>query len=295
VGEAEAFHPDVTGPRACLWPVSVVRDARMVFRTLLNSNVRHEEMTPMALNDALRKLYLVDQQVRGLESRVAGARRHAESQKNKLKQLENEMEQLTSQLHHAQASAANLENEIASIDERIEKLRQQMNAVRTNKEYSAMLVEVNTLKADRAKVEDRALEVMGEVESLKEQVAAKEAEIAEQRKVTELSERDLEQRYGEVAERLEQLKAERAEAAAEVPPTELNVFDRLAESFEGEAMAPIIEQDRRRLEYVCGGCYMQIPVEKVNQLISADEMVRCPSCKRILYLEPELKEEMGVK
>jgi len=247
----------------------------------------------MALNDALRKLYLVDQQVRGLESRVSGARRHAEAQKQKLTNLQAELEQLNSQLQHAEATGGNLENEIASIDEKIEKLRQQMNAVRTNKEYSAMLVEVNTLKADRSKVEDRALEVMGEVETLKERASAKEAEIVEQRKVAELAERDLEQRYSEVGDRLEQLKAERAEAAKEVPADVLQVFDRLADSFDGEAMAPIIEQDRRRMEYVCGGCYMQIPVEKLNQLMTLDEMVRCPSCKRILYLEPELKEAMG--
>lgn len=249
----------------------------------------------MALNDALYKLYLVDQQVRGLESRVSGARRYARAQQAKLQELEAERERLVNQLHHAEASGNNLENEIASTDERINKLRDQMNAVKTNKEYSAMLVEVNTLKADRSKVEDRALEIMGEVESLKGQVETLDASIAEQRKVTEMAEQELNQRHGEVADRLEELKTERDEAAKELPAEALQVFDRLADTMDGEAMAPIIEQDRRRLEYVCGGCYMQIPVERVNQLITADEMVRCPSCKRILYLEPELKDAMGVR
>jgi len=80
-----------------------------------------------------------------------------------------------------------------------------------------------------------------------------------------------------------------------VPAEALHVFDRLAETYEGEAMAPVIEEDRRRMEYICGGCYMQIPVEKVNLLISSDELVRCSSCARILYVESALKQAMGAK
>jgi len=249
----------------------------------------------MALNDALVKLHLVDQQLRGLESRVTGARRHAKAQHNQLEKLKTDREQLAAQLKQAEASAANLEMEITATDERIEKLRQQMNSVKTNKEYSAMLVEVNTLKADRGKVEDRALELMGEVESLRTQLAELDASIAEQQRVAEMADAELNERHSEVADRLEELKAERAEAARELPGEALVIFDRLADTTDGEPMAPIIEQDRRRLEYVCGGCYMQVPVEKVNLLLAKNEMVRCPSCTRILYLEPELKEAMGVR
>ena len=249
----------------------------------------------MALNDALVKLHLVDQQLRGLESRVTGARRHAKAQHNQLEKLKTDREQLAAQLKQAEASAANLEMEITATDERIEKLRQQMNSVKTNKEYSAMLVEVNTLKADRGKVEDRALELIGEVESLRTQLAELDASIAEQQRVAEMADAELNERHSEVADRLEELKAERAEAARELPGEALVIFDRLADTTDGEPMAPIIEQDRRRLEYVCGGCYMQVPVEKVNLLLAKNEMVRCPSCTRILYLEPELKEAMGVR
>ena len=249
----------------------------------------------MGLNDALRDLYLVDQQVRGLESRLDGARRHVRAQEIKIEQLTQQQGELTNQLKHTQAQSANLENEIAGSDQRISQLREQMNTVKTNKEYSAMLVEVNTLKADKAKLEEQALELMSQVEVFQSEVEHLDCALAEQNRIKDLADKDLAERTGEVGERLSELKAERADKATHVPSDSLEIFDRMAETFDGEAMAPVVEEDRRRMEYICGGCYMSLPVEMVNRLISHDEMVRCTSCNRILYIEQELKEAMGAK
>jgi predicted nucleic acid-binding Zn-ribbon protein len=247
----------------------------------------------MALNEALHRLFLVDQQVRGLESRLSGARRRVKAQQGQLHQLNQQATELRDQLRRTEAHQATLENEIASADTRINHLRDQMNAVKTNKEYSAMLVEVNTLKADRSKLEDSALESMSRIEELRGELEKAEQQIAEQQRIKANADSELADREGEVQEQLDRLRSEREHAASEVPDESLLVFERLAETYEGEAMAPIIEEDRRRLEYVCGGCYMQIPVEKVNLLLTQDQMVRCSSCSRILYMEPELKDAMG--
>jgi len=247
----------------------------------------------MGLNDALRELFLVDQQVRGMESRVETARKHVRVQQIKLEQIEQQAAELKDQLQHAEAQAHDLENDISDADSRIERLREQMNSVKTNKEYSAMLVEVNTIKADRSKLEDQTLEVMGKVEALRAELGQLNKAMEDQRRVKELADRELAERQEEVGEQLAEVKGRREAAAAEVPDEPLQVFEKLNAAYEGEAMAPIIEEDRRRLEYTCGGCYMSIPVEKVNQLMTVDQITRCSSCGRILYMEQQLKEEMG--
>jgi predicted nucleic acid-binding Zn-ribbon protein len=203
--------------------------------------------------------------------------------------------ELAQQLQQTKAHLANLENEVASADARVNHLREQMNSVKTNKEYSAMLVEVNTLKADKGKVEDQAMVLMEQVEKLEGELAEVSAAIEEQAKIQARADADLAERTGEVGDRLDEVKAERQQRAAAVPPDVLEVFERMADSYDGEAMAPIVEQDRRRMEYLCGGCYMNLPVEMVNKLIRADELTRCTSCQRILFIEQELRETMGAK
>jgi hypothetical protein len=72
------------------------------------------------------------------------------------------------------------------------------------------------------------------------------------------------------------------------------MFDRLAEHHEGEAMSPIMKPDRRKEEYVCSACMMDLVTDVYNRLHTRDEMVFCPSCRRILYIPDELPPDLAV-
>src|SRR5205085_11349846 len=72
-------------------------------------------------------------------------------------------------------------------------------------------------------------------------------------------------------------------------------YDRLADRFEGEALAALIKPDRRREEYACGGCMMDLVTDVYNKLHSRDDLVFCPSCHRILYIPDDLPPEVAVK
>ena len=69
-----------------------------------------------------------------------------------------------------------------------------------------------------------------------------------------------------------------------IPPEPLKVFKRVAETYDGEAVAQIEEQEGRHAAYSCGGCFMGITAESVNLLMTRDELIRCPNCTRILVL-----------
>ncbi len=76
------------------------------------------------------------------------------------------------------------------------------------------------------------------------------------------------------------------EAAGRKNPRQspLAIFERVAETYDGEALTPVEQQDEKKDIYSCGGCFMGIPTEMVNILLTKDELLRCPSCTRILVL-----------
>ncbi len=250
----------------------------------------------MPLQDQLYDLFLLDQQVRGLRTRLDAATRRLGAQSNKLDQLRQQQTELSDQVKHGQAEVSSLEHEASDLDERVKKLREQMNNVRNNKEYSAMLVEVNTFKDEKGKLEDQALEKMGEVDATGQRLAEVQAQVTDQVKLVELAQAEVQSSKDEVGDQLADATAKREIAADQIPSDRLAQFERLADNYDGETLGEIEEQDRRRREYTCGGCYMELPIERVNALMmKPDELVTCPSCNRFLYIKQELKAEIGAK
>jgi uncharacterized protein len=248
----------------------------------------------MGLTQDLYDLYLIDQQVRGLSRGLNAAASHVRGQQAKLDQLNQQLSELGQQLRHAQAAAANLENDAATVQQRIDRLREQMNSAKTNKEYSAFLVEINTLKVEKGKIEEQALEHLTRVDKLKEQAQAVQSQAAEVQRIKSHAEKTLSEREAEVGDQLAQVRARRETAARQVPPKALTVFEKLNEATDGEALAEVTREDPRS-DYTCGGCYMALPMERVNLLATTDEIVRCPSCGRILYLATETRAALSEK
>jgi len=250
----------------------------------------------LSLQQQIYELFLLDSQLRGLSSSLNSATRRRDAQQNKLDRLRIQHSEMTEQLRHCQAAANAAEKQVDEIDRKIDHHREQMNSVTSNKQYSALLVEVSTLKHDKAKLEEQALAEMNGVDQSKERLAELDAESAEQEKLFARASDEGEAARAEVGDRLDELQAERDKAAAQIPADVLSLFDRLSDAYDGEAVAEIEEQDRRRMEYICGGCYMSLPVEIVNRLMTRqDEMVNCTNCNRILYVKDSLKQALAPK
>lgn len=247
----------------------------------------------MTIHQKLHELFLLDAQVRGLQSRLDAAQRRQNAQQTKLDRLNQQKSELQSQLKQTQAHAATLESESQGIEEKVNKLREQMNTAKTNKEYSAFLVEVNTFKDSKGKIEEDALKHLEEVDRLAAEIKEIEDKAADQQKLVDHATSEVKECRSEVGARLDQLTIERDEAGSALPQPIMQQFMKIAEDHEGESMSQIIEESRRHKEYTCGGCFVMVPIERVSMLMSRpDEVVCCPSCGRILYIEAELKSAL---
>lgn len=248
----------------------------------------------MTVTAQLLRLHKVDRRLRELRSRLASAERYLKLQEQQLADLTRRRDAIAAQSRQLQATVSNDENEMATLDERIAKLRDQLNNAKTSKEYSAFLTEINTFKADKGQIEERALESMTRLDELKASLAQIDGEIDERKAIRDVAKADLRQREHDAKEQLERLITERSEAAREVPRDALAVFDSIAARIEPneDVMAPIEEHSRRSMEYACGGCQTMLPVELVSRLLGKGDLTRCVSCGSILFMEETLRESM---
>ena len=248
----------------------------------------------MSVTEKLLRLYKVDRQLRGLKSRINQAQRYLDAQQRQLDEIARKRESMQSQLRQLDASIKNDENEAASIDQKVVALRDRLNTSTTSKQYSATLTEVNTLKADKALIEERTLELMGRADELRAGIDELDAQTTEREKIRGVAQTDLKKRQEEAGDRISELEAERAVAAEDVPLEALAAFDELAEQRdEDDVMASVEEHSRRHLEYACGSCQTILPIELINRLCGHGDLTMCVNCGAILYAEASVKETLA--
>ena len=250
----------------------------------------------MSLTEDLISLFHIDANVRGLRSRLETAQRYLNAQDRLLAELGQQQEECEVRRRHIQATVGTLEVEVGVLNVRLEKLRDELNVATTNKQYTAVLTERNVAKTARSELEDRVLEEMEKIDEGGLQLEKIAEEIAERQRVRTLAASQLKERHDEVGQRLAELEVERESAASVIPAAELRIFDDLANSYDGEALGKIEEIDRRRREYACGSCNLQLAFESVASLLAGgDAIVRCTACGRILYLADETRGAFAKK
>jgi len=238
-----------------------------------------------SLLDTLHELQSIEMNLQALRGKVDRKWRSVRSHQKKLKELEEAQADKHDELQRQQILYDGQNLEVQTRDEAVAKLRENLNKAKTNKEYSAILTQMNTTKADNLKLEERILELMEALDTLKsEEGEIKEKYEQEAKRVVEL-EAVAKQFEEEIGDELAAAEKHRADAAKDVPPQALETFSRIAEKNDGEALAEVNQPYANLQEYVCEGCNLQIRIEIVNALLTRDDIQICSTCGRILFLD----------
>ena len=170
------------------------------------------------------------------------------------------------------------EKELAEVQTRLSRFKEQLMAVKTNKEYQAMQVEISGAEADVRRLEDLILERMLEADELTAEVKRAEALEAEERAAVEAERSAIEQEREQLEARLTKLDVERAERAGSLSPPVRSLFDTLAKHRNGVAV--VVARDGR-----CSSCQVRLRPQLYNDLRLNKTVIQCESCQRILYYE----------
>jgi len=172
-----------------------------------------------------------------------------------------------------------IEKEVAAVQTRLSKYKEQLMAVKTNKEYQAMQTEIASAEGLVRSQEDRLLDLMeaGEKESA-ELRTAEAAMKAEQGKVASEEKALDAEKVAQEAE-LQRLTAERAQVVSQISKEALTIFVRVAHGRRGIAVA-------EARDGLCVVCHVRLRPQVFNEVRRNAAIIQCDSCTRILYFVP---------
>ncbi|NIO20974.1 MAG: hypothetical protein GTN76_09600 [Candidatus Aenigmarchaeota archaeon] len=237
--------------------------------------------------NGLIKLQSVENRLRAAKAKLARCRRNVIIQENQIRSLQNALEAKKEEIQLTKVQSDRLELELKARDEEIAKLRASLNTAKTNKEYAALLTQLNTTKADNSKNETQILELLKDIEADEAECVKIREQVDQQKQNLEQTRKEAEQLAAKYQAEIEEIEVEWNRVAGTIPNEPLEIFKRVAETYDGEALATIDQQEGKTEAYTCGGCFMGIIAESVNLLMTKDDIIRCPNCTRILVLGSE--------
>lgn len=150
--------------------------------------------------------------------------------------------------------------------------------VTSPKELVNLQDEVNMLKARQQRQEEPVLELMDQREHLQALLQTLQQELSQAEQQRSELEVRLQQQRQQLEEELDQLLSQRATMAATVPSKDLQMYEALLTTKQGKALARVERA-------TCQGCRINLPMLVQQRIRSNQELVQCPSCRRILYMD----------
>lgn len=167
---------------------------------------------------------------------------------------------------------------IAEINGKINKLKDQLFLVTNNKQYDALMNEMDHMKDERSTIELQTLSYMEEKETLAESVETMESDLGSLSNDLSGRREKLEKVISNSANEKSSLEKNRAIELDGIDLNIISIYNRVFDARDGLAVVNLSGNG-------CGGCGAHVPMQKVTEIRSLSAIHRCDVCGRFLYSE----------
>jgi uncharacterized protein len=223
-----------------------------------------------------------------VEQAITGLQKQVKETPVKIQELQAELQRLK-QAHEARVVHSHEiakgrrahEGEVDLLRTKLSKLKDQLMAVKTNKEYTAMLHEIQAAETTIRSEEDRILELMEEAELLDEELRADKKDLEVQCVGIQAKINELEKKIPELENEIARQRERRSAIEAQVEQEMLLQYRKLSDARKGIALAEVKDE-------LCAACHVRIRPQVYADLKQTDSVHNCDSCSRILFLRERL-------
>ena len=204
---------------------------------------------------------------------IAAAQKELEGKRGKLNALQAEMDSLKKR-------RGQLEQDAKTEADHMAKTKTKLPTVKTNKEYTAILLETDAIQAKIGEIEDKELEVMELLEVKEQEVPALEAEFkGEEDQFNEYKQKK-EAEQARAQKELEEAEAQRQALVASIDPKFVARYDKIRKARNNLAVVSVKGE-------TCQGCHQNLQPQVALEVRTGMRVHQCQSCDRFLCCIPE--------
>jgi len=196
--------------------------------------------------------------------------------RDEIKEAEQKLTDVGGRLEEAKIKQKQLELEIKTKEAELQKYQQQMMSIKTNKEYDALVAEIDNLKETVSSRETELLEtieVSTTLESGIEQLRETEKQVKEN---NEKQLKILKQKIDSIGSKVTNKEDARKEIISEIPRPTWSTYERVRKGRGGRAVVVVKKR-------ACSSCYKALTPKKIQEIKRANQICTCDNCGSLLY------------
>ena len=221
------------------------------------------------------------------ETAVADARAHIAAHPDRLAAADARLDvarravdEVKARLKENHDARRELEKNAAVYQGRLTKFKDQLSAVKTNREYQAMQHEIATAQTELGAAEEKVLERMMDADTIAADLKAAETALAREQQAVDAEKRALAEELTAAERRLAEATAARDTLVHDIGPSLVALFHQVARARKGVAIATATRDG------LCSVCHVRLRPPVFQKVRQNDGIVQCESCQRILYYVP---------
>ena len=197
-----------------------------------------------------------------------------------LKKLRSEQSIAQQQLTNGLQAQKEAEWALEELEQRLKQQEQRLygGSVTNSKELYALQQEVQHLRAQQARQEEMALEMMDAAETLREVAEQKAQAVSEAERAWELSNAAGVARREQLEAKQQELRGKRAELTAALNSELVNRYESMRKTKQGRVVSKV-EQNS------CQWCRVILTPSELQRVRVSPELQTCSNCGRILYYD----------
>ena len=228
--------------------------------------------------EKLVRLHNVEADLRRAESDLAEIPRLRRDIEEKLARDRDRLDAARAALEASQKARRQNETAVQDLETKRSKYRGQLMEVKTNKEYTAVLHEIEGVERDIKAREDVVLEEMERAEGLALNVRREEADFKGVEADAGKQKAALDARAAKLEGEAAGLRKERDAVAASIPEEALALYARVAKQ-RGTGVA-------EARDGMCQACHVRMRLQIWVEVKKNERLFQCESCSRVLFYEP---------
>jgi hypothetical protein len=225
---------------------------------------------------------------------LQGLDRELNEKRQSRQKLAGEQAEITSELSRVQEMVDILQANVAVLDAQrrdlsqdlvieegnIAKAEGRLPTIKTQREYVAVLKEVDTAKKMNKDIQDKITALDAQMESLNNESQEKEEELAQIQSQVQERQKEIATALAEADKLLGEGDGRRDGFLDQVPTALRKRYEMLLDKRAGVAVVEARQE-------TCCGCNMNLPPQLFNRLYTSTEILTCPHCNRMLYLNQD--------